>query len=312
MKFPLTVAIVALTLTLTSTSWGQDAEPSADSASAQSESAAALEAIRKTEATFKAAFDKGDAEALAGHWTPNGEYIAEDGTRLQGREAIAGAYKEFFEANPGATLMSHIQQLKLVSADTAIEDGISSVEPAPAGAPAKTRYTVVHVKQDGEWLMASVRDSRIETPSNYEHLADFEWLIGTWECENAGVEFEITSRWAANKNFVEQKFHSHRGGETITSGLQIIGWDPATNSVKSWAFTSDGGHAVGIWTPRESGWIAEVSGVLSDGTPTTAVNILSGLDDNAHSWRSVERTAGSFRVLDTDELILRRAADAEN
>jgi uncharacterized protein (TIGR02246 family) len=268
--------------------------------------AAELSSIRGTEATFTQAFNSGDAAAVAAHWTVDGEYIDDSGRRVQGRDAIADMYTAFFAANPGARLTTQIDGLRLINDTTAIEDGTSSVDPQPAGAPASSRYTAVHVKQDGNWLMCSVQETRIEVPSNYAHLADLEFLNGTFVSEHNGIEFKMTGAWIANKNFLEQKFESRRGAHVVSSGTQLIGWDPRRQQITSWVFTSDGGHAMGLWSPHETGWIVETVGTTGDGTPTTAVNTLTALDDQAYAWRSVNRTAGGFRVLDTEELIIKR------
>ena len=39
---------------------------------------------------------------------------------------------------------------------------------------------------------------------------------------------------------------------------------------------------------------------------TTAVNVLTKLDENAYSWQSVQRTAGGVSLPDTEEIILKR------
>lgn len=301
-------ASIALMIALSGVSWAQEkAQAKADTKSATDAAAIAdLAAIRDTGASFKKAFDAGDAKEVAAHWTEDGEFIDETGRRLQGRDELAKEFAAYFAANPGVRITSTIERLRLVNAETAIEDGTDIVEPVPAGAPGMSRYTIVHVKRDGKWLTWSVRETRIDTPSNYGHLEDLEKMIGTWTAENKGVEFEATCRWIANKNFVEQTFRSRQGGQTIASGTQIIGWDPAGERITSWTFSSDGGHAVGHWQPHESGWMVESSGTLIDGTPTSAVNILRQLDENAVVWRSVNRTAGAFRVLDTNEVVLKR------
>jgi uncharacterized protein (TIGR02246 family) len=290
-------AVAALIFSLASVTQADDAKEAVD---------AELAAIRETMTTFKSAFDSGDAQAVADHWTTEGEFVDESGRRLQGREALAKAYGEFFKANPGAKITSTIERLRLINFETAIEDGTDEVDPAPAGAPGASRYTAVHVKQDGKWLLWSVRETRVDTPSNYGHLQSLEAMVGSWVAENEGVEFQADCHWIANKNFVEQKFHARRGDQTIASGTQIIGWDPATERIASWTFTSDGGHATGSWQPSENGWLIESNGTLADGTPTSAVNIISHLGDNAVAWRSVNRTAGAFRILDTNEVVLKR------
>ena len=308
MKNRLPLTFIALTVCLTCGSWAKDdkASPSPAKAAAECAGAADIAAIRATEGTFKKAFDGGDAKAVAAHWSKEGEFVDENGRRLEGRDAIEKEYKAFFAANPGARITSHIDSLRLVGADVAIEDGTASVENVSAGAPSGSRYTVVHAKRDGKWLMCSVRETLVETPSNYPHLADLNWLIGTWVTENQGVELQMTCSWTANKNFIEQKFESRKGKEVLSSGTQFIGWDPVDQDIASRVFSSEGGNALGIWTPNGSGWIVKSSGTMHDGTPTSAVNILTRLDDNGFSWRSVNRTAGAFRVLDTNEVILKR------
>lgn len=305
-------AIVGLTVALSSPCQANDQTKAAKQPSVATAAPASpdVTAIRGTEATFKKAFDSGDAQAIAAHWTADGEYIDESGKRIQGREAIAKEYAAFFAANPGARITSHIDRLRVVNADTAIEDGTAKVEAAPGGGSTTSRYTVVHVKQGDKWLMCSVRDSQPDASASNEPLGDFSWLIGKWTAETGNVKLELNCRWIADKKFIEQRFETRRGEQVVSSGTQIIGWDPGAGQVKSWTFSSDGGHAVGSWTPQARGWIVEATGTMVDGTPTSAVNILTGLDDNGFAWRSVNRNAGEFRVLDTNEVILRRAPAA--
>lgn len=320
MKSYLSGALLALLVSLPLVAIAQDDTPLNDNqqsntqqsnaannnSNGSSDNAAELDAIRATVASFEKAFNAGNAQAVAAHWAQDGELIDESGYRFAGREEIAAAYKAFFAENKGVTLTTSVNQLRMINAESAIEDGESTLHPAPAGAPATARYTAVHVKRDGKWLMYSVRESRLESSGNYDDLADLENMIGTWTSESNGVMFEATSQWMANKNFIEQTFSSTQNGQTVSSGKQIIGWDPQTQNVVSWTFTSDGGHAFGVWTPHETGWTIETTGTMADGTQTTAVNIMSKIDDNALAWRSVNRTAGAFSVLDTDEVVLRR------
>ena len=267
---------------------------------------AALAAIGAASESFVAAFNQGDAKGVAAHWTTGGDYTDESRRTFTGREAIEKEYGQFFTAHPGHKIKLAIDSLKLLSDSAAIEDGRAVLDPAPAGAPAISKYTAIHVKVDGQWLMSTVRDSRIETPSNYRNVADLDWLIGTWTAEEHGASTESVCRWVANKSFVERSYTGTHADGTKTSGVQLIGWNPQGGHVQSWNFSSDGGHAVGVWTPRESGWAAEIRGVTGDGIATTAINQLTKLDDNAYVWQSVQRTAGGQSLPDTDEIVLKR------
>ncbi len=282
-----------------------DAKPAA-TATEQPESSADLAAILATSEAFVEAFNKGDAQAAASLWTEDGDYIDDSGRAFAGRETIEKAYAEYFAANPGARIRIAIDSLRLLSGSKAIEDGRTMVDPPPAGSPAIGKYTVIHVKVDGRWLMSTVRDSRVETPSTYAKVADLEFLIGVWTAEENGVKSESVCRWVANKSFVQRTYTVTHLDGTIVSGAQMIGWNAGEGHVQSWDFSPDGGHAVGIWSPRDGGWAAEVRGVTGDGVPTAAINLLTRLDDSAYVWQSVDRTLGGKALPDTDEVVLKR------
>jgi hypothetical protein len=153
--------------------------------------------------------------------------------------------------------------------------------------------------------MASVRDSSV-VASGEAVLTDLDWLVGSWAAEENGGKMEATCRWVADKKFLERKFSVTRGDKVVSSGVQMIGWNPQSQQVQSWVFTSDGGHAVGIWTPRKDGWSIETHGMLADGTPTQAVNLFTKIDDQAFSWQSVDRAVGGSALPDTEEVLLKR------
>lgn len=270
------------------------------------DSSADLAAIRAASQAFAGAFNKHDAKAVAAHWTDDGDFVDESGQTHTGRAAIEKGYAAYFADNPKAQIRIVIDNLRLLSDTAAVEDGRAMVEPPPAGAPAVGKYTAVHVKIGGKWLMSTVRETRLETPSAYRNVADLDWLIGEWIAEEHGAKTESVCRWVANKSFVERKYTvTHPDGATA-SGVQLIGWDPQGGHVQSWNFSSDGGHAVGVWSPMAGGWSAEVRGVTGDGTPTVAVNLLKKLDDDAYVWQSVQRSAGGTPLADTDEVVIKR------
>jgi uncharacterized protein (TIGR02246 family) len=291
---------------------GQDREnPSASDrpAAESSDSDAELSAIRAASEEFVAAFNAGDAQAVAAHWTAKGELVNEAGQKFVGREAIAGEYEALIKAMPQAKMRIVIDSLKLLSDSAAIEEGRAMLDPAPAGAPAISKYLVVHVKENGKWRMSTVRDSRLELPSAYRNVADLEWLIGNWTAEEHGAKTASVCRWIANKSFVERKYTTTHSDGTTTAGLQLIGWNPEGGHIQSWNFSADGGHAVGVWRPIDGGWQAELRGVTGDGLPTSATNVLRRLDDNAYVWQSTRRTLAGQSLPDTDEVVLKRSSD---
>lgn len=280
--------------------------PAATKAPAKPPENPELEAVRKSSLAFVEAFNRGDAKAVGELWTKEGEYSSETGQLSVGRAQIQEEYAEFFKANPKLKIKVEIDSLRLLSESTAIEDGRSFLVPTPPGAAPFSRYTAVHVKEGGVWRMASVRDLPVAIPVARRQLADLDWLVGKWIAEEHGSSSESVFEWTANKSFLKRTYTVKHPDKSVTSGLQIIGYSPATGQIQSWSFGSDGSIAIGIWTAESQGWAAAVRGITIDGTPTFAVNILNRIDDNAQSWRSIGRRVGDIPLPDTDEVILKR------
>ncbi len=265
-----------------------------------------LSAIHEASQSFAVAFNQHNANAVAALWTKDGEYVDGTGRVLVGRDEISEDYQEYFAANPEAKITIVIDSLRLLSSDTAIEDGRAAVESSTSGSGGFTNYTVVHAKVDGQWLMASVRDASVETVPSVASAADLEWLVGKWAAEEHGVAMESDCSWVVDGRFIQRKYTTKQVDGTVSSGVQLIGWNPEGGHVQSWDFSPDGGHAVGTWIPKDGGWSAQMRGITGDGTLTTAINQLRRLDDNAYVWQSIQRTAGGMAIPDTDEVVLKR------
>ena len=94
-------------------------------------------AMKKNAEAFVAAFDKGDAKAVAAFWTADGDYVDETGRHMKGREEIEKAFSEFFSENKGLKVQIHIESLHFVTPDVAVEDGVTSVSEADGGPPSR-------------------------------------------------------------------------------------------------------------------------------------------------------------------------------
>ena len=154
----------------------------ANDAFAQQSSAAAEKEIRAAAAAFVKSFNQKDATAIALHWTEDGVYINEDGQRFEGRKAIQQEYETLFARDIGELrMLLEIDSVRLINSDTAIEEGRAAVVPQPPGETrVMSQYTAVHVRKDGKWLTANLRDTRVELPPDLGQLEDLDWLVGTW------------------------------------------------------------------------------------------------------------------------------------
>jgi uncharacterized protein (TIGR02246 family) len=173
-------------------------------------------ALLKNAEAFVAAFNKGDSKALAAFWTPDGDFTDQLGHKLVGREAIEKAYAELFAENKGVQLRIDVTGLRFVTADVAVEDGTTAVLHPDGLPPARTRYTIVHVKKDGKWYLESVRASPFTPPSNYEHLKGLDGLIGEWADDvEKGEAGRISFAWTDNQNFVVSHFTTASKGVSL-------------------------------------------------------------------------------------------------
>lgn len=285
----------------------QTGEPKAEEAkrSAPKEVEAA---IRATAAAFVKAFNAGNAKAVASLWTSDGTVADEEGSLLKGRKAIEEQYAALFKQHPTARMQVAINSIEFPTPTTAIEDGVAQVLTKDNAPPSASRYTAVHVHENGHWLMASVRETSMPVASNYAQLQELGWLVGSWEAKSDGATARSQIRWIANKSFVQRDFSVHRDGFLISSGTQIVGWDPRSRQVVSWTFDSSGGYGTGPWTSASNGWRIESAGVTADGVPTSSKDHLIRIpgEENVFGWRSVDRKLGEAKLPDTGEVVFDR------
>jgi uncharacterized protein (TIGR02246 family) len=264
-------------------------------------------ALLKNAAAFVEAFHKGDAKKIAAFWTADGDYTDETGKLFKGREAIEKLFNGFFAENKGLKLRIDIASLKFVTPDVAIEDGMTSVITPDGGPPSRARYTIVHVKKEGKWLLSSVRDAPYTAPTNHDQLSGLEWLIGDWASDtDKGEVARVAFSWTESQNFIVSSFTTTFKDISIGGGTQWIGWDPLAKKVRSWTFETNGGFGEGTWTQDGDKWVSKSTGVLRDGKKLTATNILTRIDADNMSWQATNRTEDGKALPDIKPIKMKR------
>lgn len=266
-------------------------------------------ALRQLADDFVNAFNAGDAKAIAAQFAPQAEMVDLEGNVFLGREAIEKSYAEHFE-EPLFQVAVDIESLRFVGDDLAIEDGHLTFSSEDEEATLRSRYTVVHVREGGKWLIVSSRDvvNPNDRVSPHEHLKQLAWLVGDWVEEGGDSLVSTSCRWDESKNFLLSEYTVKVAGQTTMSGTQRIGWDPLTKQIKTWTFDSDGGYGEGYWHRDGDGWLVKLTGVAADGRTGSTTQIHTRQNDHTRTWSAVDRLLGGEPLPDIEEITVVRAA----
>ena len=273
--------------------------PGAASAAGNPAKEADEKAIRATADDFVKAFNAADAKAVAALWAPDAEYTDESGESFQGRAAIERLYADLFKQRLGAVMTVTIESIRLLGPDVALEKGVARVKSPGGLADTAARYTVVHSKRKGKWSMVLGRDAPYVPASNEDYLKDLEWFIGDWNPEAKELPLRLHFEWMAQRNFIKNTYAVAKDGRTTLTGGQIIGWNPKQGRIVSWHFDAQGGFGQDVWRKDGSSWVIEATGMLRDGSESTAVNVITPIDANSFTWRSIKRTLDGVSLPDT-------------
>lgn len=262
-----------------------------------------IASVRDRVESYVTAFNEHDADSLAAHWTEQAEYLHPvTEQRIKGRDAIGKAFAELFEKEPELRLRLSIGSVRLVDDRVAIEDGTAAVV-SPDSTPEQAAYTAVHVKKDGQWYRASVREIGLPvSPDGSPALKDLAWMVGDWQAESDDSMLRIRCQWTGGGAFLSRSFADGQVG-----GRQVIGWDPKIAQIRSWTFDSEGGFSEGVWSWQTDRWVIKATAIMPDGGIGSEQRILIPDGKDRFSWRSVQRQVNGRIMPGTDEVAVVRA-----
>jgi uncharacterized protein (TIGR02246 family) len=249
--------------------------------------AAADTGVRTAIAAYAHALAQGDLQAMAKFWTADGDYVSPAGRSVKARQAL-----ESGEAKAAAShLVLETESLRMITPDVALEDGVCELAPEGATPTFRGHYSAVWVKQQGTWLLSSLRES-LAPPAHAVRLGALDWLIGEWEADDGGTTITVKGSWSDNKMYLLREIVVERGERVIHSVTQRIGWDPLTKRLKAWTFDADGGLGESFWTKQGDTWVVQSTGVTRDGQTTGAKNIYSGITADSFTLQSFDAQVG--------------------
>jgi uncharacterized protein (TIGR02246 family) len=262
------------------------------SAKPKTNEAADRAAIRAAAESYVAAYNRGDAKAVARLWSEKGQWIGPEGKPVEGRAAIQKELETMFALSKGLRLELVDFSVRFVTPDVAVEEGTVRVT-RPGEESSDSTYIAIDHKQGGQWLLDTVRETEVPTAEAESETAsplqELGWLVGDWGDNSPDAAISTTVRWTKNKTFLNYSFKVSVPDMDDLEGTQVIGWDPAAGTIRSWMFDSDGGFGDGTWTKKDNRWIIKFKQVLPDGRKASATNIYTVIDRNTVTWQSIGR-----------------------
>ena len=267
-------------------------------------------AIRKAIDSYVAAFNQGDAKALAAHFGEQGEMVTPAGDTVRGRQPLEEAFAAYFQEAKNAKIDLADTAIRILSPSVAIETGTARVV-VPEREPTETEYEAIHVKTAEGWKIDRVREQEppAVAPTHYEELKAIEWMIGRWVDADGGSTVQTNCRWTTNQNFLVRSFKVFAAERVDFEGTQVIGWDPSAKTIRSWMFDSDGGFAVGRWSGGGNRWTVHSLSVLPDGRRASSTNVYELLDENTIRFHSIGRQVDGELMPNIEPVTVVRATE---
>jgi uncharacterized protein (TIGR02246 family) len=266
--------------------------------------------VRELLTTLADDFCRADMKSAASFWTADADFLAADGTRIRGREAIDKAFSEMMAAGPKRTVKFHLVEVRRVSKDVALVDAIVQTTP-PRSPDHVPSVTLTLVKENGKWLIASAHETIDVVPAPAAHLQELAWLVGQWEGEKSASAVGVmtsTCDWTANHTFLIRKFTSSRKDGRSLAGTEVIGWDPRNGRIRSWVFDSTGGFGENIWLRDGKRWIIQHAGTTADGGHAAATYVATPVDGRTFTVQTRDRTVNAEREPGGPVITIKRVA----
>jgi uncharacterized protein (TIGR02246 family) len=140
-------------------------------------------AIRSLYRQMMEGWNKGSSQAFAAPFTEDADFIAFDGTRFKGRQEIALAHQPLFDKwLKGTRLVEYSTQVRVLRPDIALMQVIGGTVMRGQTEPAPERVsiqTLVAVKRDSHWWLASFQNTRIR-PMGRNAVSALLWMFFDW------------------------------------------------------------------------------------------------------------------------------------
>jgi uncharacterized protein (TIGR02246 family) len=267
--------------------------------------------LRSLLEAYANAFNTNDAKKAAEAFSPNAEFIDDAGNRVEGRGEIQKIISQFLADNPGAQIQFVMDGVRLIAPNVALEDGESTVTVVEKQSQSVRRYAMAYVKENGQWLIASVREypeTEQSVPAE-ERLQELDWLIGEWVDEGGDALVVFKAEYGPDKKSIMREYSIKVEGKEVLTGKQRIAIDPLTGGIKGWTADNEGGYGETVWIKNGDEWLVKGTSVTADGAQASATYLLKPDGKDRVIWKTVHRVVGERLEADLETTLIRRISD---
>lgn len=160
-------------------------------------------AIRAIPLQMVDAWNTGSGEAFAAPFTENADFVAFEGTHLQGRREIASFHQQIFDTSvKGSRLEGEVKFVHFLGPQLAVMHAVARVTLPGGSEPSPSRDSMqifVVMKRDGEWRVEAVQNSRRLTLERQFFLDGVDSLPAAAQRQVADLVASLKQRHQAEK-----------------------------------------------------------------------------------------------------------------
>lgn len=254
---------------------------------------------------------KHDPKAIASMYSEDARFEDEYGEVHQGRVSIQELFAESSGTSEGAKLTVTVDSARMLGKDVLIIRGTSTVTQGDEASDSE--FTATLVKSGEKWLIADVSEkSLVAQTVAADELSKLQALIGTWRPEGDDAKFEATAKMSLNGAFLTRKTKSLGDGEDNFTSVEVIGYDPVNDHLKSWFFDSEGGFGEGYWRQEGDKWVVHRKVTMPDGGMFSSEYHLEWGDGDHITVATISKSLNGQVLPNAEPIKIKRVGSAED
>jgi len=240
------------------------------------------------------------------------------GVQFDGAGPFVDRLRAAVEAEPTLKLSATIDNIQLKGEDNAVVRG-STLLKANNVADELSDFVVTMTNAESAWSIESIVDQASQSgaassgaassgaassgaassgaassgaassgaaSSGADAIASLEWLTGVWE-DSSPEKLLSTIEYLPGRQFLQRTIVDSSSGRWLA--LELTGYDPQMNSVRSWIYFADGSFGSGYWRGEQDHWSLKLNQVLPDGRSASGTYVIQPRDSDTMTIKLISR-----------------------